>query len=179
MAIAVLTIVQVSAVFGADGEGHGRGDRRDSFGKRERAERLAVDLYRQANAICWEMNRYYKQNPGYDENYRQMYQIREGAKRIHDMVNDGYHRRRTNKDDRIEADVFAMDNLFHQIDADVRRWRSNRRDRSRGSDLVAQMDEVENTLHQFMDDYGAKTKFPKGYDRRDEHDHSDGHEPRR
>ncbi len=178
MCFALLLLATTNAVRGDDGDRRGRGDRSDSFGKRARAERLAVDLYKQANTICWEMNRYYKQNSRYDENYRQMYQIREGAKRIHDMVNDGYHRRRASKEDRIEADLFAMDNLFHQIDSDVRRWRSNRRDESRGADLVAQMDQVEATLHQFMDDYGVKTKFEKGYGRRDDHDHSDRRGPR-
>ncbi|MGE3316095.1 MAG: hypothetical protein AB7O26_13350 [Planctomycetaceae bacterium] len=177
--LAVLAVMTTTAVYGADNDRRGRWGRTENWGKRARTERLAAELYRQANAICWEMNRYYQHNAKYSENYRQMYTIREGAKRIHDMVNDGYHRRRHDKDDRIEFEVRALDNLFHQIDYDVRRWRSSRRDRSRGADLVAQMDEVEDTLHRLMDDYGVDTKFRDGYGRRDrDHDHDHGRNDR-
>lgn len=161
MLLFVLAAVSTSSVIAAEGDRR----RANDWGKRFQTERLAAELYRQSNAICWEMIRYYKHNDKYNENYREMYEIREAAKRIHDMVTDGYHRRRFSREDRIEAELKVMDNLFHHIDWDVRRWRSSRRDSSRGADLIAQMDEVERTLHRLMDDYGVDSKFHKGYPR--------------
>src|SRR5262245_5178070 len=81
----------------------GRGDPRFSqsprtraytytFGARSHTARLAEDMRRQANSICVELDRNYRNNPRYREIYRDAYQLITDAKHIQQLIGDGYMR---------------------------------------------------------------------------------------
>jgi len=139
-----------------------RGHSEYGYGKRAHIEALATDLYKQSSAICWEMHRYYQHNANFKSTYKGMYQIHEGAERIANLSKSGYYRSQ-HSNDRLAAELHRLDSLFDDIDAEVRRWRSNRRDGSRGRDLAGMMDECEETLDHFMEDYGIRSKIRKDH----------------
>jgi hypothetical protein len=137
------------------------------FGQQRYLERLSSDLYRQANSICWEMHQYYQSNRDFRVTYAEMYQIRESALRVSGWVRDSNFRRRENE--RIQRELYDMDKLFQHVQRDVRRWRTDYREASRGGDLRFKMETCEDTLHQLMEDYGAKSRREDRNDR--DHDH--------
>ena len=139
------------------------------FGKKAYLERLSSDLYQQTNSICWEMHRFYQDNREYRTTYAEMYEVREGAKRIRDLVRESYHRSR-HDNDRISRELEKLDRQFHHIDDDIIRWRPNSREAYRGGDLHAKMAICEDTLHDLMEDYGFKRSHTHGG-----HDRSHGH----
>jgi hypothetical protein len=94
-----------------------------------------------------------------------MYELREAALRVSELVRGSYHRSRHNEDD-IERALYRMDRIFHHIEDDIARWRPNSRDAYRGGDLHAKMEVCEDTLHDLMEDYGIKR-----HDHDDDHDH--------
>ena len=125
------------------------------FASKSYVEELAKDLYRHANSTCWEMHRHYQRNREYKATYAEMYQIRECAKEIEDLVGQSYHRRR-HSEDLIERELSEIDRLFHHIERDVRDWRPDTPLAYRGDNLQDKMQRCEEALHDLMEDYGVK-----------------------
>ncbi len=136
------------------------------FGGRSHVDALAAQLERQANAVCLEMYRNYRRNPGYRETYREMYTVLQDAKHIHELVHDHYHEQRHDTDDHIAEDLYHMDELVHHIEDDIRGWVSDRRYHDQthfyprsGDSLQRLMSEFTDTLHHLMEDYGVRRRI--------------------
>ncbi|MEX0727334.1 MAG: hypothetical protein WD065_13755 [Planctomycetaceae bacterium] len=138
------------------------------FGGRSHVDVLAKRLYREANDICWEMHRHYRDNRGFKSVYRDMYAIKETAKKL-DFVVRGHAGQHPRLDDRIAHELDELDRQFHDFQADVRNWRPDSRYTPRAA-LHVEIAECEQTLHHLMDDYGVKTRHGHG-DRDHDHDH--------
>lgn len=130
------------------------------FGKKMHTERIAYELTRNANALCWSAHRYYKDNPDWRITYREMYKLVTDAEHIQKLVKEGYHSRRHDKDHIIQ-DLLEMDRLVNHVRDDVRYWV---RDDSVGGTISRFLDDetvlvrlakLEDTLHHLMRDYGV------------------------
>jgi hypothetical protein len=169
-ALVAVTFIGASATVGAfaDDRGRGRDDRPVTykFGAKVHVQRLAHEMYDMTNSICWEMHKYYRDNPGFRTTYREAWQMSQDAKEIEDLARRNYHRS-PQKDDRIANRLADLDELFHHIESDVRRWRPSTREAYRGGDLKAKMDQCEDILHHLMDDYGIKWQVHAEADHRD------------
>ncbi len=142
-----------------------------TFGARDHLDELAVQLERQANAICLEMYHNYQGNRGYRETYREMYKVLQDAKHIHELVHDRYHRNQRGGEDHIARDLHEMDDLFHHIEEDIARWTPDhghhhdhfhRGGRQQGQRLHRLVDEFSQTLHHMMEDYGVRSRLGAG-----------------
>src|SRR5262245_40731648 len=63
--------------------------RADTFGAKSHTAELAEEMRRQANSICVELDRNYRQNPRYREVYRDAYQLITDAKHIQELIGNG------------------------------------------------------------------------------------------
>jgi hypothetical protein len=143
-----------------------------TFGARRHVDDLAVQLSRQANAICLEMYYNYRHNPGYRETYREMYQVLQDAKHIHELVHhDHYHHTRNRQDDHIARDLVEMDSLVHHIEEDIARWTPARSQQAHGHHAMVHghsqnlhhlIEQFAETLHHLMTDYGVKSQLGPG-----------------
>lgn len=138
------------------------------FGGRSNVDRLATKLYREANDICWEMHRHYRDNRGFTAVYRDMYNIKETAKRI-DFLVRGHRGQHPRLDDKIARELSEMDRQWHDFKADVRHWRPDSKYTPRAA-LHIEIAECQDTLHQLMEDYGVKTKYHRDGDHGHDHD---------
>ncbi len=140
------------------------------FGARNHADALAVQLAQQANAICLEMHRNYRHNPGFRETYAEMYQVLQDAKHIHELVHNNYHRSRREGEDHIARDLHAMDELFHHIEEDIARWTPATTQQhfhhgavhGQSQNLRRLMQNFSETLHHMMTDYGVRSQIASG-----------------
>lgn len=143
-----------------------------AFGARSHLDELAVQLKNQANDVCWEMYRHYQHNHDFRETYREMYQVLQDAKHIHDLAHEDAHHNWGGQghEDHIARDLHDMDRLFHHIEDDVEHWDAGRggydpyhhRDHyfrgHYGGDLHAKLHRFETTLHHLMRDYGVRSR---------------------
>ena len=132
------------------------------FAGRSHVETLSQRLYEQANAICWEMHDHYDRNQNYHQVYREMYEIKQLTKDLHEMIRrEGF--RSSRMEDRISRELRDLDRRFQNFQFDVRNWQPNSRDQPRFG-LASMIYECEDTLHQLMDDYGVRSfgKWEKG-----------------
>ena len=175
--VAALAVMAASLTNSAFGQDRHRGNYEYGFGKKVHIETLANDLNKQSKAICWELHRYYQQNRNFDDTYKRMFDIYQGSERIATLAKEGYYRTQ-HADDQLARDLHHLDMTFDRIDAELRTWRANRRDNSRGRDLAAMMEECEDTLDHLMDDYGVHSNFRKEHARYGAHHGDRGHAPR-
>ncbi len=136
------------------------------FGGRSHLDALSADLKYRANAICWEMYRNYRTNPGYRETYREAYKMLQDAKHIYRLVyEDEYHRHHHGQGDRIAAYLADIDSLFHHIEDDIARWRPDHvNPHHPGSELHRLTDQFKQTLEHLMEDYGVRSQIPAQQD---------------
>ncbi|MCC7424152.1 MAG: hypothetical protein IT428_28125 [Planctomycetaceae bacterium] len=142
------------------------------FGARAYTAELAQDLAREANAICVELDRNYRDNRGYRETYRDAYMLITDSKHIQQLIREGYLRQSRRNDDHIERDLRDLDRLFHSVERDVRNWNVDRRapGRQDRATLVRLMNDFDRTLNLLMTDYGVRDTT---YDRRGRDDRRD------
>jgi hypothetical protein len=143
-----------------------------TFGARRHVDDLAARMARQANEICLEMHYNYRHNPGYRETYREMYQVLQDSKHIHELVHhDHYHHTRNRQDDHIARDLVEMDSLVHHIEEDIARWAPAHSHHAHGhhamvhgqsQNLHRLMDQFAENLHHLMTDYGVKSQLGPG-----------------
>ncbi|APZ90761.1 hypothetical protein [Fuerstiella marisgermanici] len=117
----------------------------------------ASDLYSETNAICWEMDRYYKQNTNYTAVYRNIYEIKEVAKKLKAYVQQ-QNGRASASDSRVVSALHEMDRLFHEFEANVSGWRPSSGYSPR-TQLAAMIRNCETTLHDVMNDHGIDTRY--------------------
>ena len=153
--IAALGIQHDNSVMAQTDYVHGR--IQYTFGARRHVDTLADRLWREANAICWEMHDNYQHERSFRETYREMYNLLQDARHIHDLAHDDAHHG-TDNEDHIAEDLHDMDQLFHHVEEDIRHWSS--RNRYHSHDLAYRMERLETTLHHLMKDYGVRSKLP-------------------
>lgn len=128
--------------------------RRYAFGAYSHVDELALDVMRSANAVCWEMYRNYRYEPGYRQTYREAYEMLKTAEYIHELVH--HHGRRS----RVAHEIEELDKLFHHLEQDIQNWRRPRyydpHHDFHGGGLDAKMEILETSLHHLMDDAGYK-----------------------
>lgn len=132
------------------------------FGRREHVERLANELSQRANRLCAQMDHYYRENPDYANQYREMYGVYEEARHIRDLANRGAYKEQRS-DDRIAKELHEVDRRFHQSELTVRNWKSSTPPGVSRRDVVAMRDLLEGfneTLRDLMEDYGEATQLP-------------------
>lgn len=136
----------------------------------------AVDLYESTNAVCWEMERNYKQNANYATVYRQIYEIKEVAKRLKEFATqqDG---RQTTPNSTVVTALQEMDRRFHDFEADVSRWRPDAGYRPQ-TPLATMIADCENRLHDVMQDQSIDTRNHEA-SHRDDANHLDSYDRRR
>ncbi|MDA0834144.1 MAG: hypothetical protein O2955_07265 [Planctomycetota bacterium] len=139
----------------------------NQFGSRSHVDQLAAQLYRESNDICWEMHRHYRDNRGFTSVYRDIYTIKETAKKL-DFLVRGHRSVHPRIDDRIAHELYVLDQQFHDFKADVRNWRPDSYYIPRTA-LHIEIAECEQTLHHLMDDYGVKSRHTGS-----DHDHARG-----
>ncbi len=132
------------------------------FGKRTHVDRIAYEMTRNANALCWTAHRHYQGNPGYRITYKEMYKLVTDAEHIQKLVKDGYYRHRHDRDD-IVQDLLEMDKLVDHVRDDVRYWHREEtkldplRLRRFDTDdtVLVRLAKLEDTVHHLMRDYGV------------------------
>lgn len=86
------------------------------------------------------------------------------AKHIHDLVH-AHAYRRFHDVDHIAADLHEIDSLFHHIEDDIVGWQpsfvSYHHRRVHG-DLFTRIEQMEETLHHLMEDYGVTSNINAG-----------------
>jgi hypothetical protein len=109
---------------------------------------VVVAFEQSANQMCLEMYYNYRQNPGWNETYREAYEILDTARQIHAMEHSGDR-------EQMRYNVTRIDALFHHVQDDVRHWARFGTQYFGPGGLRARMDEVEDNLHHLMQDIGA------------------------
>ena len=127
--------------------------RRISYGGFSHIDDLAIALENQANFLCLELYYNYQHNPGWAETYREAYEILMTAKYIHGLEHAGNR-------DKIRQAVAELDGLFHHVENDVAHWTAHHHRHVGHGGLTAKLEDVEETLHHFMDDIGARPSSP-------------------
>lgn len=132
---------------------HGRGSvrtaRKIAFGGFSHIDDLAMTLESQANTLCLELWYNYQHNPGFNQTYREAYEILTTAKYIHGLEHSG------NRAKMSEA-VRELDGLFHHVEGDVARWTGHHHRHLGHGGLTTKLEAVEQTLHHLMDDVGIR-----------------------
>ncbi len=130
------------------------------FGGRGHMDDLSERLEAMVNETCLDMHYNYSHNRDYKQTYADAYKILEDAKWIHNRSNysnNGEMRRR----------LMRMDDQIHEVEGDVRGWRSsNRRDYGEVS-LNSRLRLIEATIHHLMYDAGIDPDRAHDDDRRD------------
>ena len=132
--------------------GNGR-SQRVAYGKFSHVDTLAVRLERLANEFCLEIHYNYSNNRGFDETYREAYEMLRSAKYIHEEAHHGHH-------DEIAKEIRKLDDDFHHVEDEVENWRSNRgrhHHHAHGSDMHELLEEMESVIHHLMNDAGIKS----------------------
>lgn len=120
------------------------------FGAYSHVDQLANRVMRDANAVCWEMYRNYRYEPGYRQAYREAYEMLKTAEYIHELVHHGGRR------SRVAHEIEELDKLFHEIEQGTSQWQRPRYRDYHGGGLDEKLEILETNLHHLMDDAGYK-----------------------
>ncbi|QDS95952.1 hypothetical protein FF011L_47540 [Roseimaritima multifibrata] len=122
-----------------------------AFGGYHQYEDLSGRLETMLNELLLDLHYNYSHNPGFQETYREGYELLNVAKYIHDAEH-------ANDRDAMRAKLGGMDQLFHHIEDDVRGW-SRHHHRQIGSlGILDKMEHIEATLHHLMHDVGVSAQ---------------------
>jgi hypothetical protein len=125
----------------------------NGYGARLHVIKLAMKLNRQSANMCRVAHGHYKRNPAFRAIYRDMYKLMKESQHILELANNNVN------DDHIAADLNDIDQLFHKIENGTKQWRS---DNSFHADLPQALEDVEETIHHLMEDFGVKSKIGGG-----------------
>ncbi len=130
------------------------------FGSFSRTEDLGSRLESIANDFCLELHANYQHNRNFDEVYREAYQILQTAKYIHKEDHDRHRAE-------VAREVSKLDDLFHHVQDEVSRWRSDRDHHDRSMGIQSHLALLESTIHHLMNDVGVRPRHDDA--------HGDGH----
>jgi len=133
-----------------------------TFGSRAHLDNYADLLQKQANSVAWDMYRNYQGNPGFEETYKEVYELLDATKHVHALIHDATYVHGVHDVDHIAQDLHQMDQLFHHIEDDIANWvpthASYHFARAHG-DLHSRVEAMEETLHHLMEDYGVNSNL--------------------
>ena len=142
---------------------------RIEYGGFSRVDELGHRLETLANDYCLELHANYSRNPGFDDTYREAYEILEIAKYIHEEEHHGHR-------DEIAQEMKKLDDLFHHVGGIVSGWQPDRQrhqhDNIPAKDQIQQ--QMETVIHHLMNDVGVKPNAPQGGPPQQEHSHGGG-----
>lgn len=125
-----------------------------TYGGFSHVDELCVRLESLANSFCLEIYYNYSRNPGFDDTYREAYEILEIAKYIHEEEHHGHR-------DEIAKELGGLDSLFHHVEDDVAHWHANRGHHHHHGHLSKKdqlVEEMESVIHHLMNDVGVKSR---------------------
>lgn len=120
------------------------------FGGFSHVDRLAQQLESEANLVCLELHYNYQHNPGFQETYREAYEVLTTAKFIHGLEHSGNR-------DRMKESARELDALFHHVQDDVASWTAHHHRHVSPGGLTSKLENLEETLHHLMDDVGVRS----------------------
>ena len=126
-----------------------RTTRRINYGGFSHIDDIAIDLEQRANSLCLELHYNYQHNPGFNETYREAYEILTTAKYLHGLEHAGNH-------EKMRQVAGDLDGLFHHVERDVAHWTGHHHRHIGHGGLTAKLEDVEESLHHLMDDVGAR-----------------------
>ena len=129
-----------------DGRGHVTQVRYGSF---SHVDDLALRLEWLTKELCLDMHYNYRHNRGFRETYREVYELYELAKYIHEEEHHGHR-------SEIRRQLGGMDALFHHVQHDVRGWHRHHRRQVGTLGIIDKMDRIEATIHHLMNDVGVE-----------------------
>lgn len=138
-----------TAYFGETNHPHDHVTRRITYGGFSHIDDLAIELEERMNTLCLELHYNYQHNPGFNETYREAYEMLTMAEYIHGQEHAG------NREE-IRRAVLDLDGLFHHVESDVAHWTSHHHRRIGHGGLMTKLGDVERTLHHLMEDVGAQ-----------------------
>lgn len=118
------------------------------FGGFAYVEDLGGRLETMANEFCLDLYYNYSQNPGFDETYREAYQLLDVARFIHAAEHQ-------NDRQAVSAKLSGVDQLFHHVQDDVRGWTRHHHRQIGQLGILSKMDMLESTIHHLMNDAGV------------------------
>lgn len=120
-----------------------------SFGGFSHVDDLASRLETLSNEFCLDLHYNYSHNRGFQETYREAYQVLDVAKYIHSAEHQNDRRA-------IQEQLDGLDRLFHHIQGDVRGWSRHHHRQVGQLGILSKMDLIESTLHHLMNDVGVR-----------------------
>jgi len=121
-----------------------------TFGGFSHVDELASQLEFLTNQLLQDLHYNYSHNPGFQETYREAYEIYQVAKYIH--AAEHHHDR-----DTIASKLGGLDADFHHIQDDVRGWTRHHHRQVGQLGILTKMDRVESVLHHLMNDVGVRS----------------------
>ncbi|MCO6042731.1 hypothetical protein NG895_02315 [Aeoliella sp. ICT_H6.2] len=118
------------------------------FGGFSHVDDLASRLETLTNELCLDLHYNYRHNRGFNETYREAYQVFEVAKFIHAAEHQQDRRA-------IQERLQGLDELFHHVQDDVRGWSRHHVRQIGQLGILSKMDMIESTLHHLMNDVGV------------------------
>ncbi len=115
------------------------------FGGFSHVDDLASRLETMSNEFCLDLHYNYSHNPGYQETYREAYELLQTAKFIHAAE---HHNDRLT----IQQKLGGLDQLFHHLEDDVQHWTRHQHRQIGHLGIASKMDLMESTLHHLMND---------------------------
>ena len=119
------------------------------FGSFQHYDQLAERLDTLANQFCLDLHYNYQQNPGFQEAYRESYQLLQAARQMHASEHRGDR-------EAIRRSGTSIDNLFHHVQGEVKNWSGAQRRQIGQFALPAKIEEMEALIHHLMFDIGVK-----------------------
>ncbi len=120
-----------------------------TFGGFLHVDDLASRLETLSNEFCLDLHYNYSHNRGFQETYREAYQVLDVAKYIHAAEHQNDRRA-------IQEQLGGLDRLFHHIQGDVRGWSRHHHRQVGQLGILSKMDLIESTLHHLMNDVGVR-----------------------
>lgn len=127
------------------------------FGSFRYHEELTDRLVALTKDLCLEMHHNYRDNRGFNRTYAKAYELMETAKFLNNREQRGDHRA-------MQRSSPKLDSLFHDVESDVRDWRSSERRSFGRMSLPARMEEMEAVIHHLLFDLGVKPDHNPGHD---------------
>ena len=121
-----------------------------TFGGFSHVDELASQLESLTSQMLQDLHYNYSHNPGFQQTYREAYEIYQIAKYIH--AAEHRHDR-----DAIASRLGGLDADFHHIQNDVKGWTRHHHRQVGQLGILTKMDRVESALHHLMNDVGVQS----------------------
>ncbi len=119
-----------------------------AYGGFSQVDDLSGRLETLLNEFCLDLHYNYSHNPGFQQAYREAYQVLDAAKHIHAAKHHGDHAA-------VQQRLANVDQLFHHVQSEVQGWASDHHQQVGSLGTLSKMDLIESTLHHLLNDVGV------------------------